>query len=473
MRPILLASAALIIAGCNSQPPELNSETTEADAAQPGAAAPAAAPAEDSGDMGADSDPALPDDDDAAVDADGAESDKQAQIDALAVSPEPAPVVEVSDTAAEESRAANGDQTPQSPDQTRAPKPPVTHAWKIEPVTDALGSPWAIEFLPSGAMLVSEKAGNLRIVGRTHEVSVPLKGLPEVDTRNQGGLLDIALSPDFRTDRMVYFTFSEPREDGKNGTSLGRGTLAKGGLENVEVIFRQTPSAESTGHFGSRIAFAPDGTLFAGLGERMVTPFRDQAQNPENHLGAVVHLNPDGTPADGNPFLNGGGAPEVWSYGHRNIQAAAIQPETGDLWTIEHGPKGGDEVNRPQPGKNYGWPVIVYGEDYDDTPIGDGIAVKEGMEQPVYYWDPVIAPSGMDFYEGDLFPEWQGDIFVGGLATKRVSRLTVEGGRVTGEEWLAMPGRVRDVKTGPDGAIYLALEDAPNQIVRIVPDLGE
>jgi len=471
MRMMLLASAAAIaVAGCNSEAPEMDTEDTAAMTENGMDDASAMEDGEDSG-MDADADADM---EDGAMD-DGADSGMDESgddsMDQTAETLTTAPVVQVSDTSPEETNPPNVDYVePAFDGQTRAPKPGVTHAWTIEPVTDGLESPWGFEFLPSGAMLVTEKAGTLHIVQPDGTVSAAIDGVPEVDNRRQGGLLDVALSPDFANDRMVYLTFSEPRGGDENATAVARGRLENGELNDVEVIFQQDPAWASTMHYGSRIVFAPDGTLFVGLGERSTNPPRDQAQDPTNHIGTVVRINPDGSIPEDNPFADGeGGAPEVWSYGHRNIQAAALSPD-GEVWTIEHGPRGGDELNRPEAGLNYGWPTITYGQNYDGTTMGKGIAQAVGMEQPVYYWDPVIAPSGMTFYDGEIFPEWRGDIFVGGLASMQVVRLVLDGDRVTGEEWLGAPGRVRDVKTGPDGAIYLALEGAENQIVRIVPD---
>ena len=478
MRMMLLASAAAIaVTGCNSEPPELDAEDSAAlsengvdDASMKESGEDAAASADpDMADtdsamgMDADADPM----DGADMD-DGMESGMAQSAETLTT----APVVNVSDTSPEETGAPNVDYVePAFDGQTRAPKPAVTHAWTIEPVTDGLDSPWGFEFLPSGAMLVTEKAGTMHVVQPDGTVSAPIGGVPEVDNRDQGGLLDVALSPDFANDRMVYLTYSEPRGNGENGTAVARGRFEGGRLNDVEVIFQQDPAWASTMHYGSRIVFAPDGTLFIGLGERSDDPPRDRAQNPDDHIGTVVRINPDGSIPEDNPFADGeGGAPEVWAYGIRNIQAAALNPSTEALWTIEHGPRGGDELNIPEAGKNYGWPTITYGQNYDGSTMGEGIAQQEGMEQPVYYWDPVIAPSGMTFYDGEVFPEWRGDIFVGGLASMQVVRLVLDGDRVAAEEWLEAPSRVRDVKTGPDGAIYLALEAADNQIVRIVPD---
>lgn len=384
-----------------------------------------------------------------------------------------APAAEAPAAAApEETRPPNAaGQAPVSPDQTRAPVPAETAEWRVETVAEGLANIWAFEFLPDGDMLVTERGGTMRIVGADGAVGEPIANVPEVTTGAQAGLLDVALAPDFETSRMIYFSFSEPREGGSS-TSVARAVLSEDGaaLENVEVIF-QADVAPMAFHYGSRIVFAPDGeTLFVTLGERFAAPAREQAATPNTYLGKVVRMNLDGSvPAD-NPFANGGGEPLVWSYGHRNPQGATLSPD-GELWTIEHGPQGGDELNRPEPGKNYGWPFVVYGQDYSGEPMYEGLTQQEGVEQPVYFWDPVIAPSGMEFYTGDLFPEWQGDLFIGGMASQKVVRLAMENGRVTGEEWLPMDGhRIRDVQQGPDGALYLATDDDPAVILRVVPE---
>lgn len=376
----------------------------------------------------------------------------------------------------EETRKPNAEwQSPAFKGQTRAPKPGDTEQWMVETVTEGLDHPWAIEFLPDGSMLVTERPGNLRTVSSEGEVSGPIDGVPEVDARGQGGLLDVAVAPDFEESRRIFLSFAEPRGNG-NGTAVATGVLDKSNerLTGLKVIFRQQPSWRSRGHFGSRIVFATDGTMYVTLGDRQTDESRFHAQDRSNHIGTVVRINRDGSIPDDNPFANGeDGAPEVWSYGHRNLQAADLHPETGELWTIEHGPRGGDELNQPEPGRNYGWPTITYGVEYSGSKVGKGITEKEGMEQPVYYWDPVIAPSGMDFYEGDRFPAWRGDLFVGGLASQQVTRLVMEDGRVTAEEWLSIGHRVRDVREGPDGAIYLITDEGNGKVLRIVPHHGD
>ncbi|OYZ90841.1 MAG: hypothetical protein B7Y01_02365 [Xanthobacter sp. 17-67-6] len=330
-----------------------------------------------------------------------------------------------------------------------------------------LENPWSIAFLPDGRLLVTERPGRLRVVGRDGRLSPPVTGLPQVFARGQGGLLDVALAPDFATSRMVYFSYAEPRTDGA-GTAVARGRLTGNlaRLDGVEVIFRQQPSGSGSNHFGSRLAFARDGTLFITLGDRYT--MRDSAQDLSTTIGKVVRINPDGTIPEDNPFRATAGArPEIWSYGHRNVQSAAISPVDGRLWTVEHGARGGDEVNIPQAGRNYGWPVITYGRDYSGARIGEGTS-KSGMEQPVFYWDPSIAPSGAAFYSGPL-SRWRNDLFVGALAGMALVRLHVEDGKVTGEDRLALNKRIRDVRMGPDGALWLAVDDNEGEILRIVP----
>ncbi|MFA7595206.1 MAG: PQQ-dependent sugar dehydrogenase [Novosphingobium sp.] len=341
-------------------------------------------------------------------------------------------------------------------------------------MAEGLDMPWAMQFLSDRRILVTERSGSFRIVDREGKVGPAMPAQPKVFAEGQGGLLDVALDPDFATNNIIYWTYAEPLDDGTNTTALAKGVLNAGGtrpqISNVSVIFRQQPSWKSHLHFGSRIIFAPDGKLFLTLGERSLPESRVLSQDLRTHFGKVLRLERDGTPAAGNPFAGRDDArPEIWSYGHRNIQAAAIEPATGQLWVVEHGPRGGDEVNRVEAGRNYGWPVITYGIEYAGPKIGEGITRREGMEQPVYYWDPNIAPAGMIFYTGDAFPAWRNSAFVGGLAGQKIVRLTIENGRVTGEEWLLATGehRFRDVKQGPDGFIY-ALTEA-GLILRVRP----
>lgn len=370
-----------------------------------------------------------------------------------------------------ETRVPNGeDFKPAFAGQTRAPGIKTDVALDISEVAEGLNGAWAFEFLPDQRILVTERQGNLRIVGKDGKVSAPLKGLPKVYFEGQGGLLDVALDPQFATNRTIYWSYAEPRQGG-NGTALAKGVLSAddSAVEQVQVIFRQLPTWDSKLHFGSRIVFAPDGKLFLALGERSLPETRVQSQDLNSHFGKVVRLNPDGSVPNDNPFVGRNDAkPEIWSYGHRNIQAASLDAQ-GKLWTIEHGPRGGDELNQPQAGLNYGWPVITYGIEYAGPKIGEGITAKEGMEQPVYYWDPVIAPSGMMFYDGSMFPEWQGNLFVGGMASTKLVRLQLQDGKVVGEEWLLQDRgrRIRDVKQGPDGAVYVVTEAADGELLRI------
>lgn len=367
--------------------------------------------------------------------------------------------------------------SPAFPGQTRAPEVKANVAYDVTTLAEGLENPWAIAFLPDGRLLVTERAGRLRIVGADGALSPPVEGLPPVDARGQGGLLGLALDPGFAANRLVYWSYAEGGP-GANHTAVARGRLlasegtAAPRMEDVQVIFRQTPSLDSPLHFGGRLVFARDGKLFVALGERSILEGRMQAERLDGTLGKVVRINPDGSiPAD-NPFAGRQGArPEIWSIGHRNIQSAALNPRTGELWTVEHGARGGDELNIPKAGKDYGWPTITYGLEYSGKPIGEGIGAKAGLEQPVYYWDPVIAPSGMAFYEADLFPAWKGSLFVGALAGKHVARLTLDGDRVVGEERILteLKQRIRDVVVGPDGALYLATDSAAGKVLKLTP----
>ena len=340
---------------------------------------------------------------------------------------------------------------------------------RITTYASGLEHPWALAFLPDGRLLVTERPGRLRIVDKAGKLSAPLSGVPRVLAQGQGGLLDVALDPGFAQNKTIYLSFSEPDDNRNAGTAVARAVLGDAGLTDVKVIYRQQPKVAGSGHFGSRILFRRDGTMFITQGDRM--RYREQAQDLQSLLGKVVRINKDGTIPKDNPFLgNADARPEIWSYGHRNVQAAALHPETGELWTIEHGARGGDELNRPERGKNYGWPVITYGIDYNGSKIGTGTA-RAGMEQPVYYWDPVIAPSGAVFYTGDAFPAWKGSLFIGSLQPGALVRLTLRNGRVTGEERFGgeLDERIRDVAQGPDGAIYV-VTDLPNgKVLRLAP----
>jgi aldose sugar dehydrogenase len=342
---------------------------------------------------------------------------------------------------------------------------------RTETVARGLEHPWALAFLPDGRMLVTERPGRLRIVEASGRVSAPLGGVPAVHARGQGGLLDVALDPRFAENRLVYLSYAEAGEGGA-GTAVARGRLGDGRLEDVQVIYRQQPKVEGGGHYGSRLVFGTDGTLFVTQGDRM--DHRERAQDLAEGIGKIVRINADGSIPRDNPFVGRDGArPEIWSYGHRNVQAAALHPETGRLWTVEHGARGGDELNAPQAGRNYGWPVITYGRDYSGARIGEG-AVKEGMEQPVYYWDPVIAPSGMTFYTGDALPGWKGSILVGSMQPGALVRLTMGSDRVAREErYLGeLDARIRDVQQGPDGFVYVVTDADDGRVLRVRPAEG-
>ena len=360
-----------------------------------------------------------------------------------------------------------------SPLQAQAPRSPtpasVPGVVDVQTVAKGLEHPWSLAFLPDKRMLVTERPGRLRIVGADGRISDPLTGVPQVYASGQGGLLDVTLSPTFDKDRLVYLSFAESGEGGA-GTAVARGRLGESGLENTQVIWRQQPKVSSSNHWGSRIVFRPDGTLFVTLGERFY--HSDKAQDLSGTIGKIVRLNPDGSTPGDNPFVNRAGArPEIWSYGHRNVQAAALHPETGQLWTVEHGARGGDGAsNHPEAGKNYGWPVISYGTHYSFLKIGEGTA-KPGMEQPVYYWDPVIAPSGMVIYTGDLFSGWKNNMLIGSLTPGGLVRLVMKDGKVAQEErYLGdLRERIHDVRQAPDGSLYLLTDARSGQILRATP----
>lgn len=341
----------------------------------------------------------------------------------------------------------------------------------VETIVSGLNHPWGLAFLPDGRMLVTERPGRMRIATRDGRLSQPLAGVPPVFASGQGGLHDVVLDRQYAENNTIYFCFAEPVERGGR-TSLARARLvdeATPRLADVRVIFRQEGPLSSGNHFGCRIAQAADGNLFLTTGDHF--RYRDEAQNLANHLGKVIRIKPDGSvPAD-NPFVNRPGAkPEIWSYGHRNSQGAAIHPRTGRLWMHEHGARGGDEINIPLAGKNYGWPVITWGVDYSGAKIGVGTR-KAGMEQPIWHWTPSIAPSGMAFYTGDLFPTWRGSLLVGALAGQELVRLTLDDERVVKEDRLLMRlgERIRDVRQGPDGAIWLLTDNTAGRILRVVP----
>ncbi len=362
-----------------------------------------------------------------------------------------------------ETNPANApDQQPAFAGQTRAPQPAQMPELETEVVADGLPHLWAMEFLPDGRMLVTAKEGAMHIISREGEAGAAIEGVPDVLSAGQGGLLDVALAPDFESSGVIVFSFSEQRDEG-NGTSVASARLVAneeggGRLEDVNVIFRQMPSYDGNKHFGSRLVFGPSNELYVTVGERSDPEPRVQAQDLASGLGKVFRIDINGEALPDNPFVGQEDAqPEIWSLGHRNLQSATLDGQ-GRLWTVEHGPKGGDELNRPEPGKNYGWPEVTYGVEYSGDPVGEGITQQAETEQPLYYWDPVIAPSGMAFYDGDAIPQWKGAFLVGGLVSQGIVVLHMDGDRVQHEERVPLEARIRDVKVGPDGAVYAVTE---------------
>lgn len=334
-------------------------------------------------------------------------------------------------------------------------------------VAKGLVHPWGMAFLPDGRILVTERPGRLRIVSPDGTVAKPVSGIPKVAAVGQGGLLDVALHPDFKFNKLVYLSFAEPGAGGQ-GTAVARGRLEGNALKNAETIFRQKPKLSGARHFGSRLVFAPDGTLYISMGDR---GRMDRAQNTRNHQGTIARVNDDGSIPKDNPFVNSADAlPEIYTYGNRNVQGMALNPRTGIVWAQEHGPQGGDEVNILKPGANYGWPEITYGINYDGSIITEHTH-KPGMEQPVLHWTPSIAPSGMAFYEGDRFPQWRGDIFVGALKDRHLRRIKLDGDKEAGQEILLeeLGERIRDVRAGPDGYLYVLTDSPEGQIIRLEP----
>jgi aldose sugar dehydrogenase len=341
---------------------------------------------------------------------------------------------------------------------------------EVRTIARGLANPWALAFLPDGKMLVTERPGRMRIVTTEGQFSPPLKGVPDVWASGQGGLHDVLIDESFAQNRTIYFCYAE-RADGGGRTTAARARLSddNGRLDEVKIIFRQQGPLSSGNHYGCRIAQADDGNLLVALGDHFT--HRDQAQSLRNHLGKIVRIAPDGSVPAGNPFPGRADAkPEIWSYGHRNVQALAINPASGEPWEIEHGPRGGDEVNLVAKGKNYGWPVVGYGIDYSGAKIHDATA-KDGMEQPLKYWVPSIAPSGMAFYTGKLFPKWNGSLFTGALRGAMLVRLTLNGNIVTSEERLLenLHERIRDVRQGPDGALWLLTDSSNGRVLRVTP----
>lgn len=337
---------------------------------------------------------------------------------------------------------------------------------QVETLAGGLNHPWGMAFLPDDRLLITERnTGNLYIMDTDHTLSGPLEGVPEVRAYGQGGLMDVTLDPDFEENSYVYLSYAKPGEGGRAATALGRGELARGRIDNFQDIFVQAPYIRGSNHFGNRIAFSPDGKyLFLGLGERFQF---DPAQDLSNHLGKVIRLYPDGRVPEDNPFAGRANArPEIWSFGHRNIEAMAFQPETRALWVGEMGPMGGDELNKIEKGANYGWPVVSWGDNYDGSKIPDPLTYPEFADAAIH-WTPVISPSGMVFYQGGMFPGWKNSALIGGLTTGELVRVVFEGNKVREEERLPLPERVRDVDTGPDGAIYVLTDEDNGKLLRI------
>ncbi len=396
--------------------------------------------------------------------------DRIAFAAALALLSLPAHAAECKPLQSEAPNAA--EQRPAFAGQTRACAMATRTAYDVTVVAKGLDRPWSVEPLPQGGFLVTEKRGRMRFVSSSGEVGPQIANVPPVDARSQGGLLDVALSPSFENDRMIFWSFSEPREGG-NGTSVARGVLSADhrSLDKVQVILRTQPTYDNGMHFGSRLVFGPDGMLYVTMGERSDRPMRKFAQQLDSHLGKILRVDRDGRAVADNPFAKQAGAlPEIWSLGHRNIQAAAVDAQ-GRLWEVEHGARGGDELNLVEKGKNYGWPVAAYGEEYSGSPIPNATTQREGTQQPVYYWDPVIAPSGAQFYSGKAIPEWKGNLFIGGLKQRALVRVRLDDGKVTGEEHLLgdRGERIRDVREGPDGALYVVTDSSDGELWRIAP----
>ncbi|SEP58473.1 Glucose/arabinose dehydrogenase, beta-propeller fold [Loktanella sp. DSM 29012] len=365
-----------------------------------------------------------------------------------------------------EQGAPNTDFQPAFASQTRAPALPATPV-TTSVLAEGLANPWGIAALPDGSYLVTERPGTLRRVSADGVLSDPIAGVPQVDARGQGGLLDVAIAPDFAQTGTIYLTYAK-RYDGGTGTVAARATLTGNTLSAVQEIFVQTPPSQATMHYGSRVVPTADGKVFITTGEHSTPADRVLAQDINTTYGKIIRLNADGSVPSDNPFVGTDGIDSIWSYGHRNVQGADIGPD-GALWTMEHGPRGGDELNRPEPGLNYGWPVISYGVNYSGSPVGSGESAREGMEQPVYYWDPVIAPGGIGFYDGD-YADWQDDLFIAGLNPGALVRLKLQDGQVVGEERLLRDlGRIRDVEVLDNGELLVLIDADPGSIIRVVP----
>jgi aldose sugar dehydrogenase len=368
---------------------------------------------------------------------------------------------------------------PAFPGQTRAPTVKSATAYQLQTLATGLNHPWGMAFIDKTTLLVSERAGRLRTVTLDGKTSDPISGVPEVVASagggpgsSQAGLFDLAVSPSFASDRTVFFSYMAKSPDGLKRLTVARAKLSPDNkaLSDLKVIFSAEPGYDRELNIGGRLAFAKDKTLFITVGDRF--QLMDKAQSLDNDLGKIVRINADGSIPKDNPFVGKAGAkPEIWSYGHRSQEGLTYNPADGRIWEHENGPRGGDEVNRPDPAKNYGWPVITYGEDYNGKPIHDGITAKDGLEQPLYYWDPVIAPSGMTFYTGARFPEWKGNLFVGAMKGQHVARLVMNGTRVVGEErmFTEIGARIRDVIQGPDGALYISTDEDAGRVIRVSP----
>jgi glucose/arabinose dehydrogenase len=363
---------------------------------------------------------------------------------------------------------------PAFPEQTRAPASDSGVTVVAETFAKPLEHPWGIDLLPDGGYLVTERPGRLRVVSESGEISAPVAGIPEVLAAGQGGLLDVAVGPTFASDRMIYWSYARPLEGEKSVTVATRGRLSEDGSSVTDVadIFVQEPPSPTPAHYGSRIVFDGEGHVFITTGDHFTEAERVLAQDPGTTYGKVIRVNPDGSIPAGNPLVDRDGAIDsVWTLGHRNIQGATLHPQTGRLWTIEHGPKGGDELNLSAPGANYGWPTVSYGENYDSSPVGRGIERHSGdFVEPRYYWDPVIAPGGMLFYQGDLFADWQGDLLIASMSPGGVVRIELDGDTVSGEERL-LPGhgRIRDMVEAPDGALLVLVDAAEGAVLRLTP----
>ena len=365
-----------------------------------------------------------------------------------------------------ETEPPNAEYKPAFEGQTRINGVKTETPYEVKIIAQGLSNPWAVASLPDGRLIITEKAGKLRIATTSGVVGDAITGFPDVDNRGQGGLLDVVAAPDFGTSRMLYFTLAEFAKNKSEGslTAVGKGKLSvdESKIENFEIIFRATPFFDNSMHFGSRIVFDKKGNIFVSTGERSVMETRPRAQFLDNGYGKIVYITTDGKPVEGNPFIDNSNAlPEIYSYGHRNVQGLDIHPTTGELWASEMGPRGGDEINLIKPGTNYGWPTIGYGIEYNGNKVGNGITQKEGMEQPVYYWDPVLSPSGMTFYNSYVMPEWKDNLFIGGLSSRHIARIVIKDNRVVGEERLLEneKQRFRDVEMGTDGALYAVTDE--------------